>query len=94
MLLYPILFYNLLYLLQWLIHHISKNTGLPPTIDSVFDVQDPLFCEVIYHNCYNSFCVLFILPSIPLGKITVVWNFLRIVDHVKINFNQDHRNAQ
>ena len=47
MLLYPILFYNLLYLLQWLIHHISKNTGLPPTIDSVFDVQDPLFCEVI-----------------------------------------------
>nr|XP_022303478.1 lysosomal acid phosphatase-like [Crassostrea virginica] len=30
---------------QWLIHHISRNTGLPPTIDSVFDVQDPLFCE-------------------------------------------------
>ena len=78
-----------------MIHHISRNTGLPPTIDSVFDVQDPLFCEVIYHNCYDSFCVLFILPSTPLGKITVVWIFLRIVDHVKINFNQDdHKNAQ
>ena len=77
MLLYPILFYNLLYLLQWLIHHISRNTGLPPTIDSVFDVQDPLFCEVIYHNCYDSFCVLFIVhvPSTPLGIITLVWNF-------------------
>lgn len=30
---------------EWLIHHISNNTGLPPTIDSLFDVQDPLFCE-------------------------------------------------
>lgn len=30
---------------EWLIRHISKNTGLPPTIDSLFDVQDPLFCE-------------------------------------------------
>lgn len=30
---------------EWLIHHISKNTGLPPTIESLFDVQDPLFCE-------------------------------------------------
>lgn len=38
---------------QWLIHHVATHTGLPPTIDSLFEVQDPLFCES-QHNMINT----------------------------------------
>ncbi|XP_048756065.2 prostatic acid phosphatase-like isoform X2 [Ostrea edulis] len=38
---------------QWLIHHVAKNAGLPPTLNNLFDVQDPLFCENT-HNMINT----------------------------------------
>ncbi|XP_061179876.1 prostatic acid phosphatase-like isoform X2 [Saccostrea echinata] len=38
---------------QWLIQHVATHTGLPPTIDGLFEVQDPLFCEN-QHNMINT----------------------------------------